>query len=524
MTAPTPPGNGLWPPRPFNEAQDATRVWNAWYTGDHDQLTALYVGKTRPAIRPSQYSGGVVGAASRFWWGKPQNGHQPQRRIHVPLPADIATVSADLLFSEPPRIVAPGEDGDTSRQAEQQRLEDLVNTPHNYAALLEAAEVQSALGGTYLSLTWDADIADHPLLVPQDADAAVPEFRFGRLEAVTFWTNLETTDRGVTWRHLERHEQGWIIHSLYRSGAADRLGTLTPLESHTDTAWINTLEGGVVTADGMSVAVPTGIDRLTAAYIPNMRPSLWRGRNQLDQLGRSDYHQVEPWFDALDETYAAWMRDIRLAKARIIVPDSMLTNLGPGRGAMFDTDQEIFTGVNALGKPGDGLSLTENQFLIRWEEHQQTARELTAVAMRTAGYSTSSLAGAEPDVAATATEITDRNRLSQRTRDKKTNYWKAGLAHIAAAMLDLDVAVFGAGGGRVAASGLPEVRFQAEVQIDPEKVARTAQSLRVAEAASTETLVRMVHPEWDGETVNKEVARIDDRRGTDVPDPFSITQ
>ena len=69
---------------------------------------------------------------------------------------------------------------------------------------------------------WDHDVADHPLLDVVHADAAVPEFRWGILTAVTFW-RVVSEDNSQVVRHLERHEPGVIFHGLYR-GSKDKLG------------------------------------------------------------------------------------------------------------------------------------------------------------------------------------------------------------------------------------------------------------------------------------------------------------
>ncbi|MCL4293905.1 MAG: capsid protein, partial [Acidimicrobiia bacterium] len=78
------------------------------------------------------------------------------------------------------------------------------------------------MGGVYLRTVWDTQVADHPMLDVVHADRAVPEFRWGRLVAVTFWRTL-TADRAaaVVWRHLERHEPGVIFHGLFE-GSPER--------------------------------------------------------------------------------------------------------------------------------------------------------------------------------------------------------------------------------------------------------------------------------------------------------------
>src|SRR5205085_1548181 len=99
---------------------------------------------------------------------------------------------------------------------------------------------------------------------------------------------------------------------------------------------------------------PTGIDKLTASYVPNMRPN--RRYRGLD-LGRSDYQGVEDLLDALDETWTSWMRDLRLGRGRLVVPEAYLQSLGRGQGADFDADREVYA---ALEMPPTGASGAAN--------------------------------------------------------------------------------------------------------------------------------------------------------------------
>jgi len=67
----------------------------------------------------------------------------------------------------------------------------------------------------------------------------------------------------------------------------------------------------------------------------------------------------------------------------------------------------------------------------------------------------------------------------------------------------------------------PVVSFADEVQADPEALARTAQALRLAQAASTATLVQMQHPDWDADEIAAEVALVNAEACMAVPDPFA---
>ncbi|MER7078142.1 MULTISPECIES: phage portal protein [Bacteria] len=493
-----------WPPAPFDVAQRRMDEWDAWYVGNPDGLAQLY-GSSVPRTRPSQYRGGLVGALGRFFWGRPTPAATRPARLHVPLASDIATASADLLFAEPPRLTV-------TNPAAQDRLDAILHSPLVHSGLLEAAEVAAALGGVYLRVVWDADLAAHPVIDTVHADAAVPEWRWSQLTAVTFWSTV-LEDGNTVWRHLERHEPGRIVHALH-AGSTTELGEQRDLREHPATAWA----ADVIDSTG---AIATGTHRLTATYVPNLRPNrAWRGKPGLAPLGRSDFDSVEPLFDAIDEAYSSWMRDIRLAKARLIVPTGYLDNNGPGAGASFDDERELFTEINAVSRGNSGPEITLSQFAIRVAEHRETVDELVRAALRSAGYSPATFGDQDGDTSITATEVNARERISERTRHKKALHWSAGLSQITAALLDIDREVFRGPG--IAAGDVPAVEFPPRSQPDPEALARTAETLYRAETASTEVRVRMVHPDWDETDVAAEVARIRSEAGAVEPDPAEI--
>lgn len=496
---PLPTGDTAWPPPYLSPALDAMHTWDAWWSGDPDRLEQLYGGSTGGAPDPKrlQFSGGVVGRIARWWWGTPTAAGERRTKMHVPIAGDLCGGSADLLFSEPPTFKV---DDDTT----QDRLDELVDDGM-LATLQTAAEVGAALGGIYLRPVYDKELSDRPWIVAEHADRAIPEWTWGRLSAVTFWKVVRKDD-GQVWRWLQRHEPGAIFHGLYQ-GTVDKLGRPVPLEDDDATAGFAPL----VDEDG---GIPTGYDKLDVVYIPNQSSRRWRSVDRLQHLGRSDLDGVEPLMDALDETYSSWMRDIRLGKGRIVVPESYLQSQGPGRGASWNPDQEAFAGVNMLAR-GDGMSLTVAQFAIRVQEHRETAEDLVNQILRSAGYSGQTF-GLGGDAAVTATEITARERRSMTTRGRKILRWRPALSQLVEALLAVDAAVFG---GAVKPQR-PTVEFEDSVQEDPLTLANTVDVLRRAQAASTDTLVRWAHPEWDDTMVQAEVARIQQEQGMAVEDPM----
>ncbi|WP_258396531.1 phage portal protein [Streptomyces sp. Amel2xB2] len=434
----------------------------------------------------------------RLWGRRPPGVGQRDTRLHVPLPADIANTSAALLFSEPPTFTV-------KEEATQQRLDELTEAGGIANTLLEAAEVSAALGGVFLRVTWDAQLASRPLLTAVHADSAVPEFRFGILRAVTFWHELPS-DSATVWRHLERHEPGAILHGLYQ-GDRDRLGVRVPLTEHPDVA---NLAGSL---DEAGDTITTGLpDALTAAYVPNLRPNR---KHRGSPLGRSDFAApIHDLFDALDDTWSSWMRDIRLARARLIVPDGYLRSNGPGQGAEFDQDREIWQTLN-IPPTETGSGITLSQFAIRVEEHSSTAEGIVRQATQSAGYSAQTF-GLGDSPAVTATEVTARERRSMITRDVKARYWSPSVADMLHVMLKLDRLL----GFSTVTDERPNIEFGDSVSEDPKTTAETLSLLAQAEAASSDTKVRVLHPDWDDDQVQAEVDRIRSEIGTAVPDPL----
>lgn len=236
-------------------------------------------------------------------------------------------------------------------------------------------------------------------------------------------------------------------------------------------------------------------------------------------MGRSDYDGVELLMDALDETYTSWMRDVRLAKARLVVPEFMLKDLGKGKGTAWDEDQEIYAALNMPPSEGkDSTQITAQQFAIRVEEHQQTAQQLVVEILRSAGYSPSTFGdNADAGGVLTATEIVARSQESNRTRDRKTRYWSQALEPLLTTWLELDSLIFGGG-----AKGEVTVQWPDATQPDQEALSRTINTLSQAMAVSTDVKVRMLHPDWDEEQIEAEIAAIKAEQGLAVPDlgPF----
>jgi A118 family predicted phage portal protein len=496
-------GNVKWPPEAWEAMYGRYAEWSAWYSGDPNVISEVHASQVyTPTPR------------GRFWAREVRE----ERRVmlHVPLAGDIATVSADLLFSEPAKILIPEaheEKAPAGAKETQEYLDKLVNElAQVHSRLLEAAESAAAMGGVFIRPAWDVEVADHSFLSLAQADNAIPEFRWGVLVAVTLWRTLSSDSNTIVYRHLERYEPGGLIlHGLYR-GTSDKLGTKLDLGDHPET-------------EDLQDVVATELDGLAIRYVPNMMPNpLARG----SALGKSDYSGVEGLMDALDEVYTSWIRDIRIGQGRIIVPEQFLekaTTEDPVTGLTtsvlkLDIDKEVFAALNIDPLSAEKSGITINQFNIRTEEHRDTALELIDRIVSRAGYSPQSFGLKIEGRAESGTALRIRDRKSLTTKQKKERYFKGAVEDALQMMLTLDKRIFNAG----IEVFRPRLDFEDSIVPDPMEVAQAVDMVNRAQAASVKTKVKMVNPGWSAEEVDAEVKAILAEQGQYVENAMQVGQ
>lgn len=530
---PLPTENEVWPPREWALAFDQFASNDVWFRGSEADLAEFYAGhgatsNSRGDDPRSHYNSGTPSNASvgrkvwraitRPFWGRANDrsassgaAAQNRSRLHSPLAGNLATLSADLLFSEPPMhlLIADGEDvkGDA-----QDRFDKIANGDDMHMTLSQAGEFAAGIGGAVLTAHWDPDRTDRPWIQAAGCDVAVPEYEGSRTVALNLWTtHADVTVTNVVqavYYHVERHELGAIVHALYR-GTQSTIGERVPLTELPTLAHIAGIRGAIL--EGDTVRLPTGVpDRLTAQYWRNLPTRTFRKDATLSRIGRADFEGVENMLSEVDAVWSSWMRDIKIARARLIVPSSFLDVSGPGAGGAFDDDQEILTALEyADGTQGAGGvkdQISAQQFEIRYLEHASTILALVKEVLQHAGYSLSSYGEYGDAKAKTATEVVDRTTATERTRDKKALYYKQAAAPLLETLLELDRIHYNGPG--LPAGAEVEIRFPELSQQDPEKLARTIALLRSAQAASTRTLVAMQHEDWDAEEQDAEVQRI----------------
>lgn len=494
----------VWPPRDLAEVLHTTCESKVWWKGGVEGLNEYYLHENA-AKRIGGTMARIRNAYDAFWGRTNTNPAQPIKKIHVPIAAGIVDLSARSLFAKRVLFVDP-----TGDKGVQKRTDDIFNTDMFHSALYTSGASCSALGGNYQRVVWDPEVADHCWIDFVDANRAIPVFRWGRLVEVTFWSELESDDDRVVWRHLERRVKGRIEHQLYRGTPSD-LGALRPLQDHPSTEPFATLVD-----DGFGIL--TGVDELSAAYVPNKLPNPdWVDDPRLKDLGRSDINaDTIPLLHGIDKIESSEIRDFDIGAARMFASDDLLTNMGAGKGAVLPEDQAIFTRVGT-GTKGDELTsmFQFHQPEIRVETHQLGKEGLVRELLKATGYSPMSF-GFSDEVAMTATEASGKKEATVETTEGKARYYTAALSPLVTTCLRIDAAMFpGKGKAPVERMELEWPKFAEESDLSK---SQTVMNWQTAGAASTRTKVAYIHDDWDDEAIKAEAALIDKANELTAPD------
>ncbi|WP_068166490.1 phage portal protein [Rhodococcus phenolicus] len=499
-----------WPPPELAKVTARVDECRVWWEGNPEKLDTFYgaTGRTSPSGQPQR---GFRAAWDAFW-GKNNTGTgEAPRRLHAPIAADIAQLSAACLFSKPPTILAADDEADDV----QVRVDDLYNVPRFHSGLYTAGEKASALTGVYGRVAWDDKIQQGTWIEWIAPDCAIPTWSRGRLRAVTFFTELESDDDRVVWRHLERYEMGRIVHELYK-GTADNLGRLETLKAHEATEDIPVQLG----SDGFSY-VDLGIpDMLAVDYVPNKLPNPeWDNDPKLCNLGGSDIApDIIPLYHQIDRVYSSLMRDVRLSAMKVFASASILQNRGPGSGLLLPEEQEMFTQLGQMmAKEGDMESIFQPyQPAMRVLEHDQAGEILVREVLRRTGYSPVSF-GMSDEVAQTATEAVGKKEWTVITTEGKARYFGTAIQHLTTAALRIDKVKFPKLG--VELHEPLDVDWPPFAQESDLSRAQTVQAWETGRSASTRTKVRYLHQDWTEEQIDDEVELIDEANMVETP-PF----
>lgn len=479
-----------WPPMDLQRYKIKEHA--CWYSGDPEILANFYADNDM-----NDYFKLTHGTRNKNSFWRRQIKNHTDFFIHVPIANDIAETSAAFLFGESPLIRFTGDGYDDNSQEE---LDKMLTSSGFFSKLLEGAETASAVGGVFIKLCWDTDISPYPIPVVVQPEDVFPEIKFGKLVGADILAGAYCSDEepSIVYRLFERYEKGKIEYRLYQ-GSSDRLGKEVPLTA---------IDEYKDLVDGDKTP-----DILCLAYIPNMLPNRLERRSV---FGRSDLQGIESLMDALDETFSDWMADIQLAKGKIHIPADYLQK--KDNEYKFNVDKMMYVEIDA-DPTALNEKLTATQFAIRSAEYEQTVLNLLDRIITSAGYSPQSFGLNISGRAESGTALNVRERKSFATTAKKQAYWEEPIKHLVKAM----VAIYNEelGGHIVGDVETITVEFVDSVSNNLTEVSNAIKALSDAQAISTETKVRMAHPEWSDSQVEKEVQAISSSESAmfGVPNP-----
>lgn len=483
-----------WPPMDLERYK--MKEHSTWYSGEAELLANFYFDNDLQNYMMLNYG---TKNNNRFWARQIRNGSD--FFIHVPVANDISETSSAFLFGESP-IIRFGSDSEDMKD-NQKQLDDMLTKSGFFSKILEGAEVSSAIGGVYLKVAWDSELSENPIPQVVQCEQAFPEFKFGKLVKVTLVYDV-SNDGSTVYRLAEVITKGKIENTLYK-GSADNLGHKCNL-------------GECEATKGMKESVDTaGV--MTCVYIPNLLPNKL---NRQSPMGRSDYQGQETLMDALDEVFSAWMVDIQIARGKIHVPSGYVKEMDGGKKSYnIDTMmyEELDVDPTSMADP-----IKATQFEIRAEQFEKTCLNLLDRIITSAGYSPQSFGLNIAGRAESGTALNVRERKSFATTSKKQAYWEPSLKELTKVMCTIKQAFLG--GNFTCSLDDINIAFSDGISNNMAEVSNSIKTLSDAKALSTDTKVRMVHPEWTDEQVREEVERIlnDESSGMPMDNPEDLTQ
>lgn len=469
---------------------------STWYSGEAELLANFYFDNDLQNYMQLNYG---TRNNNKFWGRQIKN--QSNFFIHVPVANDISETSSAFLFGESP-IIRFDSDSEGMKD-NQKQLDDMLTKSGFFQKIVEGAEIASAIGGVYIKVAWDSELSENPIPVVAQCEQAFPEFKFGKLVKVTLVYEV-SNDGSTVYRLAEIISKGKIENVLYK-GSSDNLGSKANL-------------GDCEATKGLDETIETG-EAMTCVYVPNLLPNKL---NRQSPMGRSDYQGQETLMDALDEVFSAWMVDVQIARGKIHVPSGYVKELEGGKKD-FNIDTMMYEELDV-----DPTAMTDpiktTQFEIRSDQFEKTCLNLLDRIITSAGYSPQSFGLNIAGRAESGTALNVRERKSFATTNKKQSYWEPALKELVKAMCLIKQAYLG--GSFTCDLDAINVEFSDGISNNMSEVSNSVKTLADAKAISTDTKVRMVHPEWTDEQVTEEVERIlnDESVGTPMDNPEDLTQ
>ena len=393
--------------------------------------------------------------------------------VPVPWPRELCRFSAALLFSTTPRITSAT---DTDLLADIERVNDIG------AFAVRGGVAVAREGRVGIRVIIDPDIDKKiPLLAIVPEDNILWDIRHGAFYAggtVIITRKPDPSDK-IVFRLFEEHTTGVVRRNLYK-GTDGELGkpvALTMLDEFKD----------------LPPEQLTGLDKPTLIPWENVPGH------------ESDLFGLGGVFDTLNEAESGLLNRARKSQPQTFVDRSILDETGK-----LDLEGYHIVGGSRMRMPLGTSGMETIKTVdpkVELLQHIQYNNHLTQLLVTCAGYAPltwgieGQTASIQRAVSGYAMKLSQLRTLLNRSQKEHMALEGMGWA-LAVALCMADKS------GEVAAR-LPSIQLGDGLPDDALDGAQEVNFLRMAMAASTETLVQTVHPTWSQAEVDQEVAKIE---------------
>lgn len=437
--------------------------YDAWYSSDINRINKFYL--------DNQDSGGL-GSIGTLFYGKIKN---TKKMVHIPIANKISREKSLLLFGEMPKF--------TSEKDEDYKvLLNLIENTNIGSKLLNSAEKCSAYGSIYIKPAWNKSVLDSVFPYVESPHNATGKFYEGYLEEVTFIRSYyDSEKKNNIYRLGETYtNDGKILYDLYL-GDKDEVGKKVELTELAETSELKDKS--------------TGIKRCLVVHFKNAFSQTSKGR--------SDYQGMSQLFEFLDLTVTSFKTEVKLSEAKVTVPEQFLP-VDDNGNVIGNFDDNIF--VRVLGDTMGENEIKMFQPDIRADKFKTTYTTILEQIVTMAGFSPQTFGLNIKGQSESGKSLAIREKATFDTKALSEREWKIPLQRLMENILLLQSKVFG---DNVSEDVKVNVEFNDSISNDIATISDSLQKLKLAECASTETMVRIMHSDWTEKQVMDEVEKIE---------------
>ena len=390
---------------------------SVWYSGIEQDLAYFY---TKEA--PKFYRKGQASESMNYFWSKADSRF---RKIHSGFPQLICEKMVHLLIGNGYDITVEGVDEDIL----QEMLDDILqDNKFKQQIFGKSIETESWSGGIAWKLSWNPQLSEYPIIEAWEPENYSNVIISGRIIQDIFYIYY---DKGNTQYRLSEiygvdKKGAYIDYKLEELAYGGNSG-----EPHWVTVSLNDLEQ---TKELKRVAFDGYFKRLSL-YKPNKLPN---SEFRHSYIGESDYAGSYGAFDAVDEIISTWIQEFRDSKLYRYFPKELMLKDSSGNSQYpsdFDKDHTLYE--DSPSENVDKQKIVYSQGNIRVDKHIESYKVWVTQILNNAGLSplTVGVTGLE-SISASELSQQEREKVSIRTRNEKTELWAEFLEDILHTVLD----------------------------------------------------------------------------------------